>query len=226
MAKVIRQRSAKKKVSKSSTPPKHQKSTGRATLKYPPRRAQGRTPVSKTRLPEKRPVKRLMVAERDPQAVKLYETALKSFNSHEFARAREAFQRVIDQSPKEPDIVERARVHLAICQQRLAKGGSGAKTAEDFYNMAIAHLNRRDFEEAQSSLEKALALDPRGDHIIYGMAALDSLRGRAEQALKHLQRAIQLNPLNRTAAMNDPDFEPMAKSAEFQALVRGTSAEH
>jgi tetratricopeptide (TPR) repeat protein len=226
MPKAIRQRGGKKKTPKTSGPAKREKSKGQVTAKSPLRRAEGRGPATKTRLTEKRPVKRPMVAERDPQAVKLYEAALKSFSTHEFARAREAFQKVIDQFPKEPDIVERARVHLAICQQRLAKGGGGAKTAEDFYNMAVAQLNRRDFEEAQSSLEKALALDPKGDYIFYGMAALDSLRGQTEQALKHLQRAIQLNPLNRTAALNDPDFETLTHSAEFQSLVRGTPADH
>ncbi|MBZ5551933.1 MAG: tetratricopeptide repeat protein [Acidobacteriia bacterium] len=165
-----------------------------------------------------------MTPERDPQAVKLYEAALKSFGSHEFARARDTFQKVIDQFPKEPDIVERARVHLNICQQRLAKGTGSAKTAEDLYNLAIIHLNRREFGEAMASLEKALALDPKGDHILYGMAALESLQGHLEPALKHLQRAIQLNPLNRMAALSDPDFEPIAPTTEFQALVRGTPA--
>ena len=224
MAKATRQRSVKKKTSKSSRPVQHKKPSGRAATKSPSQRTGGRVQGARVRLPEKHAIKRALTAERDPQAVKLYEAALKSFSSHDFARARETFQKVIEQFPKEPDIVERARVHLSICQQRLAKGTGGAKTAEDLYNLAIAHLNRGEFGEAQAGLEKALALDPKGDHIHYGMAALESLQGHLEQALKHLQRAIQLNPWNRTAALNDPDFDTIASTSEFQTLVHGVPA--
>lgn len=224
MAKVTTQRSVKKKTSKNSRPVQRQKPSGRPSSKVPIRRVEGRVQAAKARPPEKRLIKRTVTPERDPQAVKLYEAALRSFASHEFAKARDSFQKVIDQFPKEPDIVERARVHLSICQQRLAKGPGGAKTSEDLYNLAIAHLNRREFGEAQTSLEKALALDPKGDHILYGIAALESLQGHLEQALKYLQRAIQLNPRNRTAAINDSDFELISPTTEFQALVHGSSA--
>lgn len=219
MAKAKRRRSTKPEVAKHPRPAAGRKPHDRRVAKKSSQKGKRQMKGSRIHPLEKRQTKRMIVAERDPQAVKMYEMALKNFSAHEFVKAREAFQKVIDQFPMEGDIVERSRVHLSICQQRTAKSTTGAKTAEDLYNLAIAHLNRREFEEARSGLEKALALEPKGDHILYALATMESLRGQPEEALKYLQRSIQLNPQNRTNASHDPDFEPLAPMAEFQALV-------
>lgn len=219
MAKAKRKSVPRKK---SHTSSKRGKTALKSKAKKPTRTAEVRRHSSQWHSSEKRAAKKLVVLERDPMAVKLYESALKSFNQQEFSRARDAFQRVIEQFPKETEIVERSRVHLNICLQRLTRNSGVSKTAEDHYNLAIAHLNRREFDEAQAGFEKALALNPKGDYIFYGMATLESLRGRVESALKHLQRAIEMNPMNRVTASKDTDFEPIAHLEEFQALVRGT----
>lgn len=223
MAKKTVRRAARK------SPPKKKATRSTKTKKPAAGRKSSRNPkvrraVVVGRRQEKRPA-RLITAERNPAAVKMYEGALKNFTRHEFARAREAFQRVIDQFPKETDIAERSRVHLRICQQQLARNAGAGKSAEDYYNLAIAHLNRREFKEAEASLEKALSMQPKGDYIHYGLAALEALQGHAEPALKHLQHAIQLNPQNRMTAHRDTDFETLAHHPEFQALLRPATDE-
>lgn len=163
--------------------------------------------------------KPVVIDERNPAAVKLYESALRSFHHQDFVRARDCFQKVIEQFSKEAEIVERARVHLKACLQKLSRNSAPLKTADDFYNLAIAHLNRRELGEAEVAFQKALSLEPKGDHILYGLATLECLRGQAVVALKYLQRAIQLNPANRATAGHDPDFELLAESPEFKTLV-------
>lgn len=171
----------------------------------------------------KRPVKLVILAERNPQAVKMYEAALKSFSHELYAKARDTFESIIEQFPREGEIAERSRVHLAICQQKLNRNSAGAKTADDHYNLAIAHLNRRELEQAEGFLRKALAMEPKGDHIFYGLAAVEALRGNLDQAIKNLHRAIQLNPLNRASVLHDPDFETIVQTSEFHELLRSTT---
>ena len=44
-----------------------------------------------------------------------------------------------------------------------------------------------------------------------------SLDGRADDALAHLDRAIELRPSFREAAQTDPDFDPIRADRRFPA---------
>lgn len=209
---------AKKKPSRAVPRGKTAGKTGRRTGSH---KSKNLGVIGKHRRKDSRKSKQVVIAERDPAAVKMYGAALKGFNSQEFARARDDFQKVIEQFPKETEVVERARVHLNICLQRLARNPAPSKTSEDYYNVAIAYLNRREFDESEAAFQKALSMNPKGDHIVYGLATLESLRGQTDLALKHLQRALHLNPANRMNASHDPDLESLFQLEEFKAMVRG-----
>jgi tetratricopeptide (TPR) repeat protein len=224
MAKSKKHSAVKRKSVKSPKSAKRTKAALRSVKRRAPSKSHGRQRAARIHQPERRPVKRMVTAERDPQAVKLYENALKSFTHQDFVRAGDIFQKIVEQFPKETEIVERSRMHVRICKNRLGKSNANLKTAEDYYLLAVAHLNRRECEQAKSALEKAMTMQPKGDHIFYGLAVLESLQNNPEQALKHLQRAIQLNPANRLTAMRDSDFERLATLPEFQALVRESSS--
>ncbi len=219
MVKKKKPRVAKKQPKKQRKSAAQPKARAKAKPKRVARKGH-RASVIQGRRPERRPPKAPVILERNPLAVKMYETALKSFLHEEFSKARELFQKVIEQFSKENEIVERSKIHLTMCQQRMTRANAGAKTAEDYYNLAIAHLNRREFDPAESALEKALSMEPKGDYIFYGLASLEALRGRAEPALKYLHRAIQINPQNRLAASRDADFEAIAQLPEFLELIR------
>ncbi|MDD5541719.1 MAG: tetratricopeptide repeat protein [Acidobacteriia bacterium] len=221
-----RAKARQRKFAKAKKSAKHQaksrKSSANRRTRSP--RTVSSSPPVKVGKPIRRAPKKLAPLERDPQAVKSYEAALKSFNQQEFSKARETFQKIIENFPTEKDIVARARAHISMCVQRMARSTPGPKTAEDYYNLAIAHLNRREFDSARTAFEKALSMEPRGDHIFYGLAALESMQGQTSEALKHLQKAIQLNALNRVSAGRDPDFESLAKNPEFESLLHQESA--
>lgn len=224
MAKATKHRSAKTKSNRGPKGKPGTKTRPRLKAKKVSRKVRSAAHVVRGRRPEKRAVKRAIIPERDPHAIKVYEGALKHFHQEEFAKARDLFLKVIEQFPKETEIVERSRIHLTICQRYLSKGNLGPKTAEDYYNLAVAHLNRRDFEQAEAAFEKGLSMEPKGDYIFYGLASLEALRGKVDLALKHLQRAIQLNPINRSNASRDADFEALSRLPEFQELVRMPSS--
>jgi tetratricopeptide (TPR) repeat protein len=68
-------------------------------------------------------------------------------------------------------------------------------------------------------LQQAIQADPENDHAHYIMSAALSLRGRREEALDHLQRAIELNPENRAQARQDPDLENIRDLDGFRGTI-------
>ncbi len=151
------------------------------------------------------------------QQVKLYEEAIKEFNEQRYARAKAAFEKVREGFSKE--LTDRAVMHIRICEQRLAKQGGTPRTVEENYNSGIAMMNLGRWDEAREFLEKAKKQLPKGEHIYYALAALDSLTGEADGALAHLKRAIELRPENRYHARNDEDFQFLLEDPRFTELL-------
>ncbi len=57
------------------------------------------------------------------------------------------------------------------------------------------------------------------------MAAALSLRGRSEEAIRHLQRAIALNPQNRSQARQDPDLDSIRQLPGFRMALETPPAQ-
>lgn len=144
---------------------------------------------------------------------------MKLLYSHEYEKARSAFGKIISTFADEKEVVERARIHLKLCEQKMARKPPGPKTPEEHYNLAVALMNEGEHEEAFNHLNKALKSDPNCDYVIYALAALNSRTGKLESALNNLQTAITLKPENRFLAQRDSDFEPLRQEARFISLV-------
>jgi tetratricopeptide (TPR) repeat protein len=70
----------------------------------------------------------------------------------------------------------------------------GADTADFFYNVALAHIGRDDYESARGLLEKALRLDPNDAEIRYRYAFCCYETLRTEEALATLDGWERLPP--------------------------------
>jgi tetratricopeptide (TPR) repeat protein len=148
----------------------------------------------------------------------LYEEALEYFHQQKFPRAQQAFERVLEGPSKE--LVDRAKVHLRICEQRIAKAPAAApRSAEDHYTQGVALMNLGRWDEAREHLDRARKAAPKADHIVYAMAALDCLTGEADSAMENLKIAIQLKPENRYHARNDEDFAFLQEDPRFTELL-------
>ena len=171
------------------------------------------------------PVKRPALADNPlfAQAVQNYETGLRLMQEHKFERARAIFQKVAAGPSKE--LAERVAVHLNAIQQALARSSTSFKSPEEHYDYAVALMNQGDYEGAGEHLEKMAKQQPKVDYIWYGLAALNALRGRAEEAMKHLTEAIRLNPGNRIQARNDNDFQNMLDDPRFTELLYPENSE-
>ena len=152
------------------------------------------------------------------QQLKAYEEALKYFQEQKFHRAKQVLERVVEGPSKE--LGDRAKVHLRICEQRMA--GTAAvvlKSSEDYYTQGVAMMNLGRWDDAREHLDRALKAAPKADHVIYALAALDCLTGEAESAMEKLKLAIQLRPENRYHARNDEDFAYLQDDPRFTELL-------
>ena len=152
------------------------------------------------------------------QQLKLYEEALKQFQQQKFAKAKEVLEDVVKGPSRE--LADRARVHLRICDQRIARVPAAVpKSAEDHYTQGVALMNLGRWDEARDHLDRARKAAPKADHIVYAMAALDCLTGEADSAMENLKVAIQLRPENRYHARNDEDFAFLQEDPRFTELL-------
>ena len=159
-------------------------------------------------------------------AIHAYEAAIKLMHAEAFEKAIRAFDDLIAEHPEEPEIQERAKVLLHACEKKIhEKERTVLRSADDHYNVGIADLNRREIESAIQHLEHALKLTPKGDHVLYALAAANAVRGNREQALGFLKQAIHYRAENRFLAARDGDFESLQEDAEFKTLVMVTPPE-
>jgi tetratricopeptide (TPR) repeat protein len=146
-----------------------------------------------------------------------FEAASKLFHARKLREARELFLRAAE--GPERDVAHRARLHAAMCDQRLEQPEVQCQTAEDCYNYGVALLNTRQSREAASYLERGLAMEPDSDHIHYALAVAYGLAGDPHRAHEHLRRSIELEPKNRLMARQDPDLISFASQPQFHALL-------
>jgi tetratricopeptide (TPR) repeat protein len=146
-----------------------------------------------------------------------FENALQLFNQNQTSRARAMFERLI--AIPSPELAERAKVYVSICDQRLSRATVELKTAEDFYNYAVGLANEGNAEGAEEYLHKALKLSPNADHLYYALATTYALRDDVEGALEHLLKAIELNERNRFQAQHDSDFANLLEDPRFTELL-------
>ena len=146
--------------------------------------------------------------------LKVWEHAVQLFTQRKFAEACAAFREAA-QGPAS-HIADKARSYLQICERQTSTPKLDLRTAEDHFNYGVARLNARDVEQAGKHFERALALAPNGDHILYTLALCCGMSGDGDGACENLKRAISLDPRNRILARQDPEFT--ALFAQFPAL--------
>jgi len=155
---------------------------------------------------------------RAAQALQHYEAGLRALQEHKFDKAKPLFQKVLAGPSRE--LTDRATVHLSICNQRLERPTTTQfKTIEEHFDYAVSLMNVGDYITAREHIEKLLKQAPKTDFVVYGLAALDCLTNHVEDALRHLDEALRLNPALRYQARNDSDFHNLAEDPRFTELL-------
>jgi TolA-binding protein len=152
-------------------------------------------------------------------AVSSFEQGLKLFNKHDFAGARDLFERILQKFSEQTEIVVSVRRYLAICGQKLARTPSAPKNPDALYDQGVFELNRANVREAIQLFEKALKVEPSAAHILYSLAAAYARLENPRKALEILRKAIQLQTVHRSRARTDQDFASLRNDEEFQNLT-------
>ena len=150
------------------------------------------------------------------QQADLFEQAMRLFHRRDFAGARTLFL----QAAAGPvvEVGHSAKMHARMCERRLAAEPS-LQTPEELYNYGVALLNQGRLREAEEHLRNAIAGKGEAGHFHYAMALCSVLLGDLASAARHLRRAIEIEPGNRIAALNDPDFQRLAGHAMLRDVL-------
>jgi tetratricopeptide (TPR) repeat protein len=160
------------------------------------------------------------VDRRSQHALETFEKAMKALGKHDYERAREHFDALLEGFPEERDLLERARSYRAVCERALEKRPSfRPKTFDEMLHHGVYLHNRGEYEEALKFLRQAAEIHPRNEHVLYCMAATAARAGDSATALKSLRQAVSAGPANRAQARHDPDFESLREDEEFLSIV-------
>src|SRR5436853_3761114 len=138
---------------------------------------------------------------RSQQALDAFEKAMKALGKHDYDRAREHFDALIEAFPDEGDLLERARSYRAVCERALEKRPTfRPKAFDELLHHGVYLHNRGEFEDALKFLRQAAEIHPRNEHVLYCTAATAARAGDSATALKALRQAVAAGPANRAQA--------------------------
>jgi mannose-6-phosphate isomerase-like protein (cupin superfamily) len=79
--------------------------------------------------------------------------------------------------------------------------------------------NEKDYERAIEVFERALDDYPRAGGVLYNLACCEALAGRAEPAVEHLRRSIEIEERFREFARTDEDFDSIREREDVRGLL-------
>jgi mannose-6-phosphate isomerase-like protein (cupin superfamily) len=95
------------------------------------------------------------------------------------------------------------------------RGTPFAVSAWETVYAAYAHRRLGDLERARALLDEAVAADPTAWQGQYHLACFSALDGDLEAALRHLQRAVELDPKAAEWAADDEDLASIRDDPRF-----------
>jgi tetratricopeptide (TPR) repeat protein len=156
--------------------------------------------------------------------MKQWEEAVQLFSKKQFAAAQARFSEAA--AGPAAHIADKARSYAQICARKTNGSEVDLKTADDHFNYGVERLNARDMEVARRHLDRALALEPDGEHILFTLALCCGLAGDSAAACENLKRAIAMEPRNRILARQDPEFSALAQQLPaLRALLTQENAD-
>ena len=97
--------------------------------------------------------------------------------------------------------------------------GDAPKTLEEQLYAATLAINAGALKEAIGHLENARGQNPDHDQALYMLAVVQTQQGNLAEAVELLQRAVEINPENRSVARNDPDLDPLRSNSFVRSLL-------
>lgn len=154
---------------------------------------------------------------RQELAIRNFEAAIRHFRRRKYGKAKEIFAKLADTAPI--GIADRAKIHLRMCEQRLAPQARLLKTAEDYYVAGVFAMSAHQLDRAVECLRRSAKMDPNREETHYALAAAYALQHQKGPAIEHLEISIRLRPQNVVQARTDEDLRLLASDPRFSDLV-------
>lgn len=84
---------------------------------------------------------------------------------------------------------------------------------------ALGYFSTQEYDKAYEALARAHAEYPEDGGVLYNLACAESLTGRTDDALSHLEQAIALDERFREYAQSDSDLDAIRDDPRFSRLV-------
>ena len=157
-------------------------------------------------------------------AVATYERGLQALQSHQYDKAIQILQSVIDLYADEKELHERARLYLNVALRHSRPPDPTPLSPDERLYSATLQLNDGRYDAARETL-MALERDaPPSDHVQFMLAVVHLHRGEIGESLDHLVKAVELNPENRSAALQDSELAPLREDPGFRAAIDRAAA--
>ncbi len=151
-------------------------------------------------------------------ARKEFDRGVSALQKKKIEEAERHFTELTQKYLDEKELVDRARVYLAVCERQKKAGMTALTEPEDFYYAAVLAKNRGQVSEAIEHLKRAVRKNG-GGKVDFLLACCYAQNGERETAIEHLKRAIEEDQSNRILARHDSDFDPVRDTPEFQELL-------
>jgi len=92
--------------------------------------------------------------------------------------------------------------------------------ARAWYLRAAALMRLSQSEQAMERAQRASTIDPEDTAVLYNVGCVYALAGSTEEALDHLDKAIQNGFEQREWVENDSDWDSLRGEPRFQALMQ------
>ena len=156
---------------------------------------------------------------RSAQALRVYAAGVTAVQKRKFSIAAKALNEIIDNYPEERELLERAKLYLAVCDRELKPAVSEPTSLDERIYAATVSLNGGAVKAAIEHLNAVASEKPTDANVHYMLAVAHALSGDTDTSVTHLERAITLNPDNRLLARQEPDFGNIRGNDRFRDLT-------
>ncbi|MDD8013578.1 MAG: hypothetical protein PHX05_08885 [Acidobacteriota bacterium] len=163
--------------------------------------------------------------EKELQAIsEEYEKALQSFNKKNYAKALEAFKKLVDAYKDSEfysvqEIQTRAKAYMSIAHAQTHPVKIQLESAQDYVWEGVYQLNAGKVDQALEHFIHAEKNNYRDAYIYFLMAAAYLRKEDTANALRCVEKCLKKDEKYKVIVYNEPDFEPLQQNPDFLKLV-------
>lgn len=153
-----------------------------------------------------------------------YEKALQHFHKKNFAKAEDAFAKIIEAYKDSEfysvlEIQTRAKVYQSIAHAQSHPVKIKLEGAQDHLWEGVYQLNAGNVAKAQEHFAFAEKNNCRDAYLYFLMAAAYLRQEDTAGALRYVEKCVKKDDGYKIVLYNEPDFEPLLQNPDFLKLV-------